>query len=181
MIDAAMARRLRDPLFTAAAFAPPRSRTADEKAWFANTLLRFLATDCPWTLFSERLYHRLSGSFGHIAHTNRLGFHETFFLDARGKVEFLEQSLAHPCYGSPGHTFCDVERRLQTRIREAGLLAHWREERRAEAEHAERALLAALRTKYENAPPPQPSPAAMPSPARPSRTPHRDERQPVLF
>jgi hypothetical protein len=79
MLPPAIIRSLRIPRLTAADFTPTKFHTAEDKAWFANTLLKFLADDCPRSGFTVRLYVRLSNSFGHIAHYDRSNFFEHFF------------------------------------------------------------------------------------------------------
>ncbi len=111
------ASALTRPLFTDQDFTATKFSSAAEKAGFANTLLRFIETDFRPTLFTRRLYSRLSMCFGHVAHTNQLGFRDTFFDDLHGKVAFLEQTLAWHCHGQPDYTYCDVERATQARLR----------------------------------------------------------------
>ena len=163
---------LTHPLFTAADFTPTRFDTGGDKAWFANTLCRFIARDFPEALWTQRLYRRLSLTCGHIAHCNSHGFWAEFFAGLQGKVAFLEQTLAHPCHGQPGYTYCDVERTVQSRLHAANILATYRALRAAEIEGAERALLTRLREKYEGVPRtraaelPTLRPPAPPSPRR---------------
>ena len=84
MIPAATAHALRSPPFEPSAFTPTKFSTTEDKAWFGNALLKFLANDSPQTGFTTRLYHRLSLTFGHIAHFNKYGFYGTFFQDNSG-------------------------------------------------------------------------------------------------
>ena len=114
------------PPFTARAFTPTRFDTATEKARFANCLCRFVETDFQPTLFTNKLYTRLSLCFGHIAHHNRAGFSSAFFESLAGKVAFLEQTLRYPCWGDPAWTHCDVERAVQRRVRACTLLPLYR-------------------------------------------------------
>ena len=94
-------------------------------------------------MWTQRLYRRLSLTFGHIAHYNSHGFWGEFFDNLQGKVAFLEQTLTYPCYCQPDHTYCDVERAVQSRLHAAKTLATYRALRAAEIEGAERALLTA--------------------------------------
>ena len=146
---------LTHPLFTDASFTPTKCDTGGDKAWFANTLCRFIARDFPETMWTQRLYRRLSLTFGHIAHYNSHAFWGEFFGNVQGRVAFLEQTLTYPCYGQPDHTYCDVERAVQSRLRAAKTLASYRALRAAEIEGAERALLTRLLEKYEGVPPPR--------------------------
>lgn len=159
MIPAAVARALKVPLLAADEFTATKFHTADDKAWFGNAFLKFLADDCPQGAFTKRLYNRLSNSFGHIAHYDRGGFYEHFFLDLAGKIDFLRQTLQWPCYGHPEHTFSDVELALQARLSTAKLLPLLTARRDADIARRERELLARLKTKYE----PEPQPCAAPT------------------
>ena len=143
------AKALTRPPFAASDFTPTGHADGEAKSKFANNLSRFISTDFRSTLFTKSLYTRLSMCFGHIAHYNRGQFYAGFFTDLRGKVAFLEQTLAWPCYGMPDYTFCDVERAIQTRLRRSEVLPYYRHLHAAEVESAERALLCELRAKYE--------------------------------
>jgi hypothetical protein len=56
------------PTFSPCDFIATQWNSADEKAWFANILCRFIESDFRRTLWTRRLYRRLSLCFGHIAH-----------------------------------------------------------------------------------------------------------------
>lgn len=148
-MHASNARTLTRPLFTDQDFIPTKFSTAADKAWFANALCRFIESDCRQTLWTRRLYTRLSLCFGHIAHHDSGGFWTEFFADLRGKVAFLEATLGYPCYGQPDHTYCDVERAIQARLYACGTLAIYRALCAVEIEGVERALLNKLREKYD--------------------------------
>ncbi|WP_157926119.1 hypothetical protein [Methylosinus trichosporium] len=169
MLPTAIIRSLRTPQLTAADFTPTNFHTADDKAWFANALLKFLADDCPRSGFTDRLYVRLSNSFGNIAHHDRRGFFEHYFLAFETKAEFIEQTLKWPCYGSAEFTFCDVEIVVQSRITTASLLAIVKAQRDSDIARREREQLARLKAKYEPIPRPDAlsglaSPATAPEP-----------------
>jgi hypothetical protein len=68
MLPAATVRALLNPAFTAAEFTPTQWASAEGKAKFANTLMKFIANEFPRQSFTRSLYHRLSNTFGHIAH-----------------------------------------------------------------------------------------------------------------
>ncbi len=161
MIPPASARTLRTPPFEPSAFTPTKFSTTEDKAWFANTLLKFLANDSPQTGFTTRLYDRLSLTIGHIAHFNKYGFYETFFQDDLGKLDFLRQTIQWPFYGDPHHTFSDVERVIAARIEASGLIHFYEMRHNAAIEQAERAKLAQLKAKYE---PARTNTAAIPPP-----------------
>jgi hypothetical protein len=138
------------PAFEAAPFKPTKFYTAEDKAAFANTLCRFMASGFDQKLFTEKLYRRLAMSFGHIAHYNRFGFIAEFFENRRGQVAFLEQMVGWVPCGDPAYTFFDVERAVQGRLRACKLLDAYRALRTAEIEGAERELLRRLQTKYQD-------------------------------
>ena len=89
-----------------------------------------------------------------------------------GQGRILGTDFAHPCYGQPDFTYCDVERAAQSRLHAAKTLATYRALRTAEIERAERTQLTRLREKYEGVPPtraadlPTRQPPTLPSPRR---------------
>lgn len=109
-------------VFKASQFVATKWSTADDKARFANHFVNFVEEGFPSSLFYLWFYKELSDCFGHIAHYDRAGFFGTFFSDEEGKVDFLKVCLEYPCYGSPKHTFCDVEIVLQDWLRENHVL-----------------------------------------------------------
>jgi hypothetical protein len=129
-------------------FTPTQWDTAKDKVAFANQFVRFVQSDFAARYFTDKFYRRLSNTFGHIANYNRGGFWETFFTTTADKVQFLEQTLQHPCYGDPAWTYSDVERALQTWLRADGTLDRYRRRLAQETEAAERAQLAQLQQKY---------------------------------
>jgi len=122
MLPIALSRAIRLPLLTADPFTATKWDTGDDKAKFANHLLRFIAEDFPERLFTKAFYHRLCNTFGHIAHTNHTGFLDEFFRSRATKIEFLEQTITHPCYGDPGWTYSDVERAIIRRLKGTAIL-----------------------------------------------------------
>lgn len=129
-------------------FTPTKWDTAQDKSRFAKQFVRFVKSDFSERLFSQAFYKRLSLSFGHIAHFNRHGFYQTFFASTAGKVRFLWQTLQHGCWGDPAFTYSDVERALQSWLRENGVLDRFERKLAEEQEAAERAELARLQAKY---------------------------------
>jgi hypothetical protein len=164
------------PLFTDAEFTASKWDNAAEKAAFANALCRFMSADFRESLFTQKLYRRLALSFGHIAHFECGCFYNHFFRDLQGKVAFLEETLAWVPCGEPGHTFCDVERAVLTRLRKSNLLGAYRALRAAEVEGGERGLLAKLREKYEGSPASSQTSAPILHPGAPPKT-RRSEQQ----
>jgi hypothetical protein len=122
MLPAATIRALLNPTVTAAEFTPTQWATAEDKAKFANALMKFIANEFPRQSFTRSLYHRLSNTFGHISHTNLEGFYGAFFERDFDKVVFLEQTLSWPHFGDPTFTFCDVERAVKRRLRAARVI-----------------------------------------------------------
>lgn len=172
------------PRFTAEEFTPTKWDSAETKAKFANDLCRFMAADFKESLFTKTLYQRLSMCFGHIAHYSREGFLGEFFRDLRGKVAFLEQTLAWRCFGDPEFTYSDVEQAVNARLRRCNLLGAYRALRAAEMESAERELLRRLQQKYEggNAAEPAPKPILHPGAApKPATRQLKPEQQHSLF
>lgn len=139
------------PPFTEAGFSATQWDKPADKAVFANGICRFIAADFPRNLFTKKLYHRLSMCWGHIAHYNQESFYEHFFLDVDGKVAFLDETLNWSPCGDPAYTYSDVERAVQKRLHDCDLLNAYRALREAEIDRAERALLAALKQKFEGA------------------------------
>jgi hypothetical protein len=138
--------------FTADRFTPTKWDSADKKAKFAKQFIRFVLSDFSMKQFPKTFYVRLSMTFGHIAHFNQHGFYETFFNTTEGKVRFLRMTLQHPCYGDPAWTYSDVERALQSWLRENDVLAKYENRLAQEQEAEERAVLARLQAKYSNQP-----------------------------
>ncbi len=134
--------------FQPAQFTPTQWDTAKDKAWFANQFVRFVQSDFAVEHFTDRFYRRLSNTFAHIAHCNWVGFWDTFFTTTADKVMFLEQTLAHPCYGDPAWTYSDVERALQDWLRADCTLERYRQLLAEETEATERAVLARLQQKH---------------------------------
>ena len=142
-------RVLTRPAFIAVEFNATKWDSAADKAKFANALCRFIEAGFPYTLFTQRLYTRLSLCFGFITHYDRNGYFGTYFGTLRDKVRFLEGILNWPCFGDPTFTYCDAERAIQHRLRAADMLTTYRAKRDRAIERAERQLLARLREKYD--------------------------------
>jgi hypothetical protein len=136
-------------------FTPTQCSSAADKAEFGNTLLRFLDAGCPQELFTNKLYRRLSMSFGHIAHYDRSSFYDTWFTRARHRAAFVEKTLRWPCHGDPEFTFSDAEYAIQQVMRQRNYLARF-ELKAAEAlRTAELRDLERLEAKYRAGQPPK--------------------------
>jgi hypothetical protein len=99
--------------FSPSQFTPTQWDSAEDKAWFANQFVRFIRSACDERYFTTKFYRRLSCCFGHIAHYNKDGFWNEFFMDFPDTIRFLDWTLHHPCNGDPACTYSDVERALQ--------------------------------------------------------------------
>ncbi len=138
--------------FTPSEFTPTQWSTATEKADFANTLLRFIEAGWKPTMFTKKLYNRLSMCYGHIAHFNLAGFYEVWFTNEVDRHRFLEHLLRWPCHGEPEFTFCDVERAIQQQLRAGGYLELQSQRAAEEIRSAELQVLARLEQKYRGVP-----------------------------
>jgi len=134
--------------FTPDQFTATKWEGADKKAAFARQFIKFVQWDFSRKQFSKAFYQRLSMTFGHIAHYNLGGFYEEFFTTTEGKVRFIRQTLAHPCWGDPTFTFSDVERALQTWLRHYHVMEKYEQLLAEEKEADEKATLARLQAKY---------------------------------
>lgn len=135
--------------FTADRFTATKFHDAEEKARFARQFIKFVQWDFSRKQFSKAFYKRLSMTFGHIAHYNQGGFFEEFFTTTEGKVRFLRQTLAHPCWGDPTYTYSDVERALQSWLRRHDSVNKYEQLLAVETEAEEKATLARLQAKYQ--------------------------------
>jgi hypothetical protein len=129
-------------------FVPTKFHSAEDKAWFGNNLVRFIAGDFPESQFTDKFYRSLSNSFGHIAHYSKSGFFGHFFSSTAGKIEFIEDTIAWRLGGRPEFTFSDVEQAVRARVREAEILFALKSRHTAEVSAAERAELERLTAKY---------------------------------
>jgi hypothetical protein len=138
--------------FTADRFSATKWQEAEDKAKFARQFIKFVQWDFSKKQFPKAFYQRLSQAFGHIAHYNLGGFYEEFFTTTEGKVRFLRQTLAHPCWGDPAFTYSDVERALQQWLLNHDILGKYESRLAEETEADERATLALLQEKYGKVP-----------------------------
>jgi hypothetical protein len=134
--------------FTASDFLPTKWSTAEEKAFFGNTLLHFILTGFLSGRFTEKLYTRLSMCFGFIACFDRNGFAETWFDSPESIASFVNHLMQWPCHGDPGYTFSDVERAVQREAARLNLVPKVNEASASSIEQRELALLDALENKY---------------------------------
>jgi hypothetical protein len=159
MLPAATVRALLNPAFTAEEFSPTQWASAEDKARFANALMKFIAHEFPRQSFTKSLYQRLSNTFGHISHHNLDGFYAIFFERDADKVVFLEQTLSWPHFGGPAFTFSDVERAVNRRLRAVKVIDIFRLLEVDATRRRELATLARLQEKYGTRTlPPDPAP-----------------------
>jgi hypothetical protein len=111
--------------FLPSEFVPTKFSTEQDKADFGNSLFHFIESEWALTLFNKSFYNRLSMCFGHIAHVDRMGFYETWFISDAERLRFLRHTLDWPCWGDPEFTFCDVERAIQQEVRKQNYLARY--------------------------------------------------------
>lgn len=85
------------------------SGTAERKARFVNTLLRFIADDCPRERFTEPLYQAVSnhGYFGFVAHYDIHGFYDEQLSTPDRRTRFLDD-LIDACERDAGTVRPDI-------------------------------------------------------------------------
>ncbi len=163
MLPATIVRALTTPAFEPDQFVATKWSTAEDKAKFANALMKFIASGFPWPAFSKVLYQRLSNTFGNITNYNRDGYYTVFFERDADKVDFLDQTLRWPCHGDPTYTFSDVERAVQRRLRAANVIDVFRMREADATRKRDLDALARLQAKYgANREPPSSSPQTSP-------------------
>lgn len=148
MIPKAITRALTLPRLEANTFADTPWYSAEDKAKFGNHLLRLIAEQYPRHLFTRSFYRILSSHFGHIAHYAEYGFWDHYFVSEQTKAEFLADTLQWHACGDPTHTFSDLERAVQRRIKRSGVVDWQSRAAQRETEHIEHALLKKLQQKY---------------------------------
>lgn len=134
--------------FSADMFMPTKWSTALDKAAFANHLLTFILSNFPERQFTHKFYNELMQHFGFIAHYDKAGFWAEYFTTSADSLRFIQELAGWACWGSPEHTFCDVESAIRSEVRGYGLIGQFRVRVEQEKEAAERALLEQLQAKY---------------------------------
>lgn len=131
-------------------FTPTQWDTAEQKAKFANHFVRFVESGFKKSLFFDWFYKRLSMTFGFIAHYNREGFYDTWFLTFNSQLEFLKhiRNTNNGLYGDVAFTYSDVERAI-TEWFGARLITEYEQKVAQRSEAIERKELARLKVKYE--------------------------------
>ena len=98
-------------------FTPTQFSTPEDKAKFANHLVRFVQAGFPRTLFPKWFYRQLSGMFGHIAHYDINGFYHEWFSTPDRKQKWIARVSTWRSYGDPAWTYSDVEKVVQMWMR----------------------------------------------------------------
>lgn len=125
------------------------SYTAAGKAKTAAALADFVLSDFSQKKWKKGLYKKLSCMFGHIAEYDMHGFYHVWFRSTAAKVRWIQNVLNSPCYGEPAFTHSDVERAIQTWLKQSGLLEEYQRRLASEVECAEKKEYERLRAKYE--------------------------------
>ncbi len=153
-LPAAVVHALRDPMPDPKDFMPTKFQPASSKAWFVCHYMRFASSDFPKHQFTKRFYGQLMHCFSMIAHYDIDGFWAEYFTSTTGKIEFLQETIVHPCWGSPDHTWSDAEREIIKRLRRTDLLDIYKQHLHTEQDAADRAELARLMAKFNGDTPP---------------------------
>ncbi|MGI4944027.1 MAG: hypothetical protein ACRYHQ_26300, partial [Janthinobacterium lividum] len=80
--------KLRLPPFENGQFVAAKFSSSVDKAKFGNQMLRFIGAGFPEASFNKAFYNRLSMCFSHIAHYDRHGFWNHFFISTEGRIDF---------------------------------------------------------------------------------------------
>ena len=97
-------------------FKPTKFDTVEDKEKFARQFIRFVESDFSIKQFPKWMYTRLSMTFSHIAHYDRMGFYNHFFVYK--DEDFIKACLLGGGYGDPSVTYSDVERYLKDWLQE---------------------------------------------------------------
>ena len=104
-------------LFYARHFQPTAWDTAEEKAEFANTFIRFVESDFSRQFFTGKFYQRMVCMFGFHAFPNSQNFWDYYFGDEAGRWRFSLSCIGHRHAGDAAATYADVHARLQEWLR----------------------------------------------------------------
>lgn len=143
--------------FSASQFTATKWDTAEDKAKAANALASFVERGMPERGWRKGIYHTLyQHLFGHIAHYDMYGFFSTWFSTPEQRAEWAEYVANGGMYGrhgvgDPAFTWSDVEVAFAAWMDSSGLIARFIREGNESIEARERAALAALKAKYEEA------------------------------
>lgn len=132
-------------------FTDTRFDTAEAKADFANHFVKFVEDGHQWEDFPDWFYRRLSMTFGHIAHYDRVGFYNTFFTSAEGLVRFARHTHGGQFWigrGDPSHTWADVEQVLMDWAERVGYLVAMTRNLNEQTKDRELAEYVRLQEKY---------------------------------
>lgn len=104
-------------LFYARHFQSTAWDTAEEKAEFANSFVRFVESDFSRQFFTGKFYQRMVCMFGFHAFPNSQNFWDHYFGDEAGRRRFILSCTGHRHAGDAATTFADVHARLQEWLR----------------------------------------------------------------
>ena len=148
MLPATIVRALTTPAFEPDQFIATQWSTAEDKAKFANALMKFIAQEFPRPEFQQSSVPTAQQYVRAYRAYNQDGYYSVFFERDADKVVFLDQTLRWPCYGDPTYTFCDVERAVQRRLRAANVIEVFRMREADATRKRELDTLARLQAKY---------------------------------
>lgn len=120
-------RQLTNPAFTKDQFTSTAFVSADEKADFANRVMRFIAKDCPPSEYTYDFHRALTRVFGFSQAMDRSGFWITTFTSGGGVWAFLKQAIERGWQQNekPGHSYSDVGYLIAARLSETSVLEHY--------------------------------------------------------
>ena len=99
-------------------FTPTKFDSVEQKQKFAKQFIKFVKNGCHAHDFPKWFYQRLSMTRGHIAHHDQAGFFDTWFYSTESKMNFINHWIDNPIYGDPEYTYSDVERFLQSWLKQ---------------------------------------------------------------
>lgn len=139
--------------FTADRFTSTEYDSAEEKAKWANAMVNFIEKGFREQDFTRRVYTGLYVHlYGHIAHYNQQGFYDEWFSTDKSRLAWFLHAVNNTPKGSPRNwLWDDVEIAFAEWIFESGLIGEYSERIVKATEERERALLAQLKAKYEQA------------------------------
>lgn len=100
-------------LFYARDFQPTEWDSAEEKAEFANTFVRFVESNFNRQFFTGKFYQRIVCMFGFHAFPDSQNFWKHYFDSEDGRRRFILSCVEHQHAGGAATTYADVHARLQ--------------------------------------------------------------------
>jgi hypothetical protein len=146
MLPKTIIRALTMPAFMAGEFVATRWNSAEDKAKFANALMKFIANNFPRQSFTKVLYASATPSGISLIRTRMASTAPS--SSATLTRSSFSTRLRWPCYGDPTFTFCDLERAVQRRLRAAKVIDVFRMRDADATRQRELATLERLQAKY---------------------------------